>query len=405
EPNERYSLENLKRYANTKVGQIMLEAKLHGIKSFEAFIKGDIEIAIHEQFQAYKLCELVCSTKPVYMEYGNIDILKDFIANNPCNAEAKFVLAFTYFSFGKSHEVVFSLMDECIALSPLESTYYKYRGSMKCFDNRYEEAIEDFDMVIKICGSIQGYGIYYSRAVANRLLADKILLYIISSQKNISNNPERPYYKRSLSDYETFLKFAPPEDRKIPETFYGMALCYTSLKDFKKAKECYDCGLEAEKKRLPVFGPFDFPPKATLEAELGLFSFLENPSVANICPVCKKKAYKICAKCKDNMVQRVRRKGEYVVCKTNSERGVGCVWSDNEVSAKSDPVNSEDKNGTSKTLNDGDSAIDTGSANSFDINNEGSVGLLQANDIAGSSNENPVKGKGFASGMFSVNES
>ncbi|CAG8496238.1 3077_t:CDS:1, partial [Acaulospora colombiana] len=256
----------------------------------------DIEVAIHEQFQAYKLCELVCSTKPIYMKYGSIDILKFFIANNPCNAEAKFVLAFTYFSFGNSHEMVFSLMDECIALSPLESTYYKYQGSMKCFDKRYEEAIEDFDMVIKICGSIQGYESYYSRAVANRLLADKILVYINFSQKKISNNPERSYYKHSLSDYETFLKFAPPEDRKITETFYGMAMCYRSLKDFKKAKEFYDRGLEAEKKRLPVFGPFDFPPKATLEAELRLFSFIKNPSVANIYPVCKKKAYKICAK-------------------------------------------------------------------------------------------------------------
>ncbi|RUS30912.1 hypothetical protein BC938DRAFT_478770 [Jimgerdemannia flammicorona] len=109
---------------------------------------------------------------------------------------------------------------------------------MKCSAERCQDAISDFDAALRFLDPNDCYDVYYMRATANRQSARGDYLSPL---------------KDALVDYNLFLELAPPEARKIPEALYSMAFC--QMNDIQKATEYYDRGVEAEGKRLPVFGP------------------------------------------------------------------------------------------------------------------------------------------------------
>ncbi|RUP49930.1 hypothetical protein BC936DRAFT_140948 [Jimgerdemannia flammicorona] len=272
---DRYSLDKLAAYANTRVGDIMIAAKQHYLRGIGFLRDGEIRGFAHELFQAFKLCDFVCSIPEALCKSG-LYILQDFILKNPHDAEAKFIIAMLSVSLKQPFSTVISILDECVKLRPQEPAFYKFRGSMKAFSDRYKDAVSDFDVAVQILGPKDGYSAYYMRAAAKR--------------------QDIQMAKSTLLDYQVYLEHAPPGDRKIPEALYSMAMCYCMMTDMEKAAEFYDRGLEAEAKRLPIFGLFDFPPKAVIGSLLKMASFSKH---IKKCPIsmCEKKAKKACSRC------------------------------------------------------------------------------------------------------------
>ncbi|RUP44787.1 hypothetical protein BC936DRAFT_149007 [Jimgerdemannia flammicorona] len=307
-----YSLEELAPYANTSVGDTMIAAKLHHHRGFNFLLEGDIGSFIHEWSQAFKLCDIVCTIPDSVMELCP-DVIKNFISKNPRNAEARFVLASIY-SYGKRPvRFIISLMDECLALCPQDAAFYSYRGCMKCFAERYQDAIHDFDAALQLLGPNDCYHVYYMRATAKRQNLQSI---------------DSSLLKDALVDYNLFLELAPPEERKIPEALYSMAFCH--IDDIQKAAEYYDRGVEAEAKRPPIFGPLDFPLKMVVESLLKMSSIFkqEKKSELNICPICKQVATKVCSVCnKVWYCSKEHQKADWKVHKKEHKREGGDAWS------------------------------------------------------------------------------
>ncbi|RUO97194.1 hypothetical protein BC936DRAFT_140834 [Jimgerdemannia flammicorona] len=272
---DRYSMEKLSAYANTRVGDIMIAAKQHNLRAFGFLLDGEIGGFVYELFQAYKLCDIVCSIPDQVVLMGP-EIIKEFILRNPRDAEAKFILAMLSARLKQPWSTVIPIMDECVQLRPQESAFYQYRGSMKAFAKRYEDAISDFDVAVQILGPSDGYSVYYMRAASKR--------------QKVSTA------EAALLDYQVYLEHAPPEDRKIPEALYGMAYCYIKT-DEEKVAEFYNRGLEAEAKRLPIFPPIDFPLKRMVESLLKMSSI--SSKHIKKCPIsmCTQQANKACGAC------------------------------------------------------------------------------------------------------------
>lgn len=81
----------------------------------------------------------------------------------------------------------------------------------------------------------------------------------------------------SIKFYNKFINFAPKDHRKIPESYYGIGVCYISLNyNIKKIKEYYKLGIIAEQNQLPFFIPYDSTSKLYLSNYIKMFNYL-NP--------------------------------------------------------------------------------------------------------------------------------
>ncbi|RUP48555.1 hypothetical protein BC936DRAFT_144404 [Jimgerdemannia flammicorona] len=270
---DRYSLDKLAAYANTRVGDIMIAAKQHYLRGDVFLSDGKIRGFVYELFHAFKLCDIVCSV-PMQLFEPVSHILQDYILENPHDAEAKFVLAVFSVFLKQPWSTALSLMDECVKLHPQESAFYLYRGNVKAFSRRYQDAISDFDVAVQILGPKNGYFAYYLRGAAKMKFMPPM----------------------ALLDYHVYLEHAPLEDRKMSEVLFDMALCYRTL-DMEKATEFYNRGLEAEAKRFPIFDPVDFSTIAMTESMLKMASFSRHMRKCSI-SMCEQIADKACSVCK-----------------------------------------------------------------------------------------------------------
>jgi hypothetical protein len=78
--------------------------------------------------------------------------------------------------------------------------------------------------------------------------------------------------------YDMFISKAPRDHRKIPESYYSLAVLKmtTGQMDKESYMDYYKKGLESEKYQLPCFLPYKSRMKATFEARLDLVSGIED---------------------------------------------------------------------------------------------------------------------------------
>ncbi len=157
-------------------------------------------------------------------------------------------------------------LKQCTEKYPKESFLYRLSGCLYGFTKEYKKGLHELNRAMKL--KPNDYEIMYQRAAMMRLV-------------------EECDHRDILESFRSFLKTAPKDHRKFPETYYAMAFC---LKDknslikmklrgklnlskelISEMKSYYEKGLEAEKIQLPFFLPYQSNNKSLLALTLKNF--------------------------------------------------------------------------------------------------------------------------------------
>ncbi len=150
-------------------------------------------------------------------------------------------------------------LKRCTEKYPNESYFYRLGGCLCGFTEEFKKGLNELNKAMKL--KPNDYQILYERAAMMRLEEDCDL-------------------KDVLEAYQSFLKIAPKDHRKIPETYYAIAISLMGKNSSNKMKKrgklnlsdemiseiksYYEKGLEAEKIQLPFFLPYESNNKSLL---------------------------------------------------------------------------------------------------------------------------------------------
>ncbi|CAF1228986.1 unnamed protein product [Adineta steineri] len=127
----------------------------------------------------------------------------------------------------------------CIRMYSKSDFFLELRGCLYGFLGKYDEGLADFNAALQLVPD--AVELLYDRAAYLRLI------------KHIDLNG-------AIEAYDTFVKSAPLDHRKIPEAYYAVASCYianTAIPNhIEIAEKYYEKAIEAEKHQLPCFIPY-----------------------------------------------------------------------------------------------------------------------------------------------------
>ncbi|CAF1290431.1 unnamed protein product [Adineta steineri] len=127
----------------------------------------------------------------------------------------------------------------CIRMYSKSDFFLELRGCLYGFLGKYDEGLADFNAALQLVPD--AVELLYDRAAYLRLI------------KHIDLNG-------AIEAYDTFLKSAPFDHRKVPEAYYAVASCYfvntTIPNHVEIAEKYYEKAIEAEKHQLPCFIPY-----------------------------------------------------------------------------------------------------------------------------------------------------
>lgn len=255
-PGYKYDINILLEYSEkgSKTARKMLNASEYYIKAIELFENNKYYEFIKNLGECCKLDEKVARI-PVYLEdkINNIciNIIREhenIFSNIDENARICYIL-------NKNPKNIIDFISKCVKKYPNSYYFLWIRSCFYNFLQQREEALQDINILLdKYQNDIEAL---YCKAVTLRLSKGKSL--------------------ESIKFYNKFINFAPKDHRKIPESYYGIGVCYISLNyNIKKIKEYYKLGIIAEKNQLPFFIPYDSTSKLYLSNYIKMFNYL-NP--------------------------------------------------------------------------------------------------------------------------------
>lgn len=176
-------------------------------------------------------------------------------------------LCFAILNLGSPNTVIEFLSDS-MKKYPHNKEFLLFRGNAYSFEQRYEDALRDYNRLLEM--EPDNYQFLYYKAVSLRLMG-------------LSN---------AIQAYEEYISKAPIDERKRPEAYYAMGTCtMVSSKEsgnktieekiVKEIKKYYELGLEAEKKQLPFFLPYESNSKRMLEVLLKPEKLLEKKELSS----------------------------------------------------------------------------------------------------------------------------
>ncbi|CAF1228928.1 unnamed protein product [Adineta steineri] len=147
----------------------------------------------------------------------------------------------------------------CIRMYSKSDFFLELRGCLYGFLGKYDEGLADFNAALQLVPD--AVELLYDRAAYWRLI------------KHIDLNG-------AIEAYDTFLKSAPLDHRKVPEAYYAVASCYiahTAIHNHVEiAEKYYEKGIEAEKQQLPCFLPYESNNKSLVSMFFSLKSMKSN---------------------------------------------------------------------------------------------------------------------------------
>ena len=240
---EKYDHKMLKDYAFNRgsiIAEKMLKAQslffegMHMLKT--GAYKEQTEKFITLISEAFQIESLVCLI-PVHLNEKVIEILKFFIKPNKineldCHARIGYMFLTENIDF----------IGATIQKYPNRQIMYQLRGALYCFEQKWTEALKDFDFAVKL--DPKCYECLYFKSSA-----------LFQLQRSTE----------CIESFKKFIQIVPKDYRKLPHAYYSMALSIMS-KNLDKAKEFYEEGLKCEKNQLPCFLPY----KSTFKDNLSL---------------------------------------------------------------------------------------------------------------------------------------
>jgi len=194
--------------------------------------------------QAYQIEPLVVTT-PVRLKPQMISIIVRVLKKTKgqvCKLNEDARICYIFLKEFNEMELTIKFITDSLQIYPKCRTMIENRGYRNNFRKKFHGSLIDFNKAIEL--EPENYSLIYLKATALRQM-----------QKN----------SEAIKAYKEFLKKAPVCDRKVPQTYYYMGICYTSLKQSDQAEYCYIKGLEAEKDQLPFFLPYESTSKELLE--------------------------------------------------------------------------------------------------------------------------------------------
>ena len=112
--------------------------------------------------------------------------------------------------------------------------FFVFKGIALNFMDRRPEGLVEFNAALKL--DPENIEILYHKAATLRLIEGK--------------------FEEALKTYEIFLSKCPVDHRKIPESYYAIALLHFYKGNQTKARKFYEMGVNAEKNQLPFYLPY-----------------------------------------------------------------------------------------------------------------------------------------------------
>jgi len=231
-------------------------------KEFYNFNQAILKLAEAIQ-KFYLVCQIPLGLKEFISEKCE-EILKNK-KNDELDLSARICYMFMKMSDMKP---TINFITESLRIYPNNCFMLDLRGSLNCFLKNYTDAILDFNRILEI--DKENYDALYSKAAALRL------------------NEKSDNFKQAIKLYELFIKLAPKDHRKVPESYYAIGYCKIML-EYKKSNHkskndrmlsiqnigetFLKKGKEAEKLQLPCFLPYESNTKTMINMFLNSQTF------------------------------------------------------------------------------------------------------------------------------------
>ncbi|KAJ3317286.1 hypothetical protein HDV06_001806 [Boothiomyces sp. JEL0866] len=212
----------------------MIYALQSCMKSMMA-LGNDNEKSIAELAQCYLLEHSVASIPLEKYRETVVKLLSDSKVNTTLDLNLKICRSIL---FMQNNEETVLFLDSCIRDYPDVDFFWNIRGCMKGFMKKYEEGIIDIKESIRLKPDRFDY--LYDKAAMLRLCNSSAFENVISA-------------------YQDFIDVSPTDHRKLPESYYAIAviLFYIHKQVTPEARRYYNLGLEAEKSQFPFYLPYE----------------------------------------------------------------------------------------------------------------------------------------------------
>ncbi|UJR19603.1 hypothetical protein I4U23_022737 [Adineta vaga] len=263
-----YKYNILKEYAHR--GSIIAKILCNAIEHFaevliivtqsESLTEEQENLLVHELSRCYRLEHIVAQFPSMKVHKKIVDIVDRTIhrcglkpdKKSKLDEDARICYVILHMD---SHELVSRFLEPCKENYP-RSVFLFELSAVYGWLEKYENVLYEANAGLQIDPNY--YELMYAKAVALRL-----------SDTDMNE---------AIEAYRTFIVAAPKDHRKVPESYYSMAVCYLQQNPLqglsKFVKETYEKGEQAEKIQLPCFLPYSSNNKILLKSVLDVKNLL-----------------------------------------------------------------------------------------------------------------------------------
>ncbi|UJR16848.1 hypothetical protein I4U23_003747 [Adineta vaga] len=237
------------------------------IQKSETLTENEEDTFVHELSLCFRI-ESVVTQFPTMKVHQKAEEIVDRVLHR-CTTDRKSIhvdsqldedvrICYAVLHMDSSKEIV-QFLGPCQQKYPISTYFLQLNAIANCSLKEYETVLYIINTGLEI--ESDNHELLYHRAVALRLIKNDM--------------------SETIKAYQAFLRIAPKDHRKVPESYYAMASCYfvqEKQQDITdNVKKTYQQGIEAENWQLPCFLPYKSSSKVVLEQILN-----EKSSFANV---------------------------------------------------------------------------------------------------------------------------
>eukprot|EP00026_Physarum_polycephalum_P003250 Phypoly_transcript_03260.p1 GENE.Phypoly_transcript_03260~~Phypoly_transcript_03260.p1 ORF type:complete len:585 (+),score=96.88 Phypoly_transcript_03260:235-1755(+) len=232
----RYSIDLLQEYASrSKVAADLLKAKMFSLEALE-FLEDEGPSILQKPekmrkfaslaAECYKISETVFEFYSASLQKLTFQVFEKLHSIEPSNTDAMLGL---FFDFTKPHQQTIEKIEKWISQKKKIPRMYEVLALLYLFLQNYPKCLWAINKAIE---EEHDYGHYFVRGSVYRMTGAK---------------------KEGIADFDTFLQKGSPDDRKVPNAYFGKAQLYLLDAKLELAEEAFAIGCQKDKDALPFF--------------------------------------------------------------------------------------------------------------------------------------------------------
>ncbi|CAF1072800.1 unnamed protein product [Adineta steineri] len=256
-----YDYYMLLEHANrgSKSARIMCDALEYFLKALyiltqnNTLTKNEENLVMHNLSQCYRIEHIVAQYKSIEIRNKLKDLVDHVLRR--CNTTVSQLDEDTRTCYAglnmDSPTLVINFLSLCKQKYPKSIYFFELSASMNGFLGQFDATLYEANLGLQIDPNY--CQLLYDKAGALRLLGKDM--------------------DEAIEAYCAFLAVAPKDHRKVPDSYYAMAMCYLMSENdqsLENATKMYRMGEEAEKLQLPCFLPYDPSIKTPIKLQIDL---------------------------------------------------------------------------------------------------------------------------------------